>query len=131
MQLLCPGVSRTGSASLAAALALLGYAQPYHGFSIARSYSDGAIWLQLAKRKYGNAARVITAADFDQVLGDSAAITDMPAACFWRELLEAYPEVSSAVVIPCIRMALMETGDNHSRAASGREMVPFIQRHLP
>ena len=97
MEVLSLGVSRTGSASICAALGILGYANPYHGYKTVANPADQRVFLRLVDRKFGSrhtqGADKLTREDFDRVLGNSAAATDMQIACFWPEMIEAYPDV--------------------------------------
>ena len=98
MQVLAVGTSRSGTDSLRAALLELGYNHTYHGFDIAMNPGDQKVWYKLWRKKWQGADHAshpgdvrITAADFDQVLGESVAITDIDAAAFASELIAAYP----------------------------------------
>lgn len=109
MQVLCVGLPRTGTESLQQALLHLGYDHTYHGWDIVYDdevHSPG--WVRLARRKWyssstsesrdgeGQAGRrkgaVITAAEFDELLGHSVAVTDAAASVFAAEMIAAYPE---------------------------------------
>lgn len=116
MRVLCLGLSRTGTVSLRAALAQLGY-RPYHGHSM-ENRPDAHLWRQILEHKFRGTAfppspsRGATTdakypllstdydADgrvawfrkhFDQVLSDSDACLDIPASLLAEELLNAYP----------------------------------------
>jgi hypothetical protein len=100
MQVLCVGLPRTGTESLQQALLRLGYDHTYHGWDIvyddAGCYSPG--WVALARRKWFSSGKekrkgaVITAAEFDELLGHSVAVTDAAASVFAAEMIAAYPE---------------------------------------
>ncbi|KAH8647150.1 hypothetical protein BX600DRAFT_518435 [Xylariales sp. PMI_506] len=96
MQILCVGISRSGTESLREALTKLGY-PTYHGWdTLLPPRFQLQSWYQLCKRKYddhptGAAAR-FTAADFDPIIGHCTAIADLPAAVFAAELIAAYPD---------------------------------------
>lgn len=60
---------------------------------------DGFIWSELTNLKYKNPhPQPITASHFDQILGDCAAVTDMPCCAFWSELMDAYPSAKIVLV---------------------------------
>ncbi len=107
MQVLCVGLPRTGTESLQQALIHLGYEHTYHGWDIVydeKCYAPG--WVKLARRKWYSSnnpsggegpegkrkGAVITAADFDELLGHSVAVTDAAASVFAAEMVAAYPE---------------------------------------
>lgn len=75
------------------ALKILGYIDTYHGFKLIDRPADGEIWDEIVDKKYKKKEQ-IDRKDLDRLLGDCAAITDMPAVMLWRELIASYPEVS-------------------------------------
>ncbi|PLN86197.1 hypothetical protein BDW42DRAFT_159558 [Aspergillus taichungensis] len=90
MQVLAVGPSRSGTGSLRAALLELGYDHCYHGLDVVHHPEDDIVWHRLRlKRERGS---ILTAADFDTVIGHCAAITDHAAAAFAPELIAAYPD---------------------------------------
>jgi hypothetical protein len=114
MLVLCVGLPRTGTESLQQALLRLGYDHTYHGWDViydeAGCYAPG--WVALARRKWyasssedegeefsggsgGGGTKggtVITADDFDALLGHCVAVTDAAASVFAAEMVAAYPE---------------------------------------
>ncbi|KAK0634394.1 P-loop containing nucleoside triphosphate hydrolase protein [Bombardia bombarda] len=99
MQVLCVGLPRSGTESLAQALAILGYDHTYHGWDIvydSECHSPG--WVRLVRKKWypdtipNKEDREITATDFDALLGHSVAVTDAAASVFAAEMVRAYPE---------------------------------------
>ncbi|KAK4155258.1 hypothetical protein C8A00DRAFT_42067 [Chaetomidium leptoderma] len=86
------------------ALLRLGYDHTYHGWDIIyddECHSPG--WVRLARKKWfttptsekGSKKKkgaVITAAEFDALLGHSVAVTDAAASVFAAEMVAAYPE---------------------------------------
>jgi hypothetical protein len=82
MKILGAGLSRTGTTSLAAALTRLGYRtlhwQPERLRDVFMQGATPATW-----RRYD---------DYD-------AVTDLPAALFWRELLGAYPDARCVLTV--------------------------------
>ena len=95
MQVLCVGMSRTGTASMHAALTQLGY-DTYHGFRAFANIRDYELWNPAYRTKFLNepskACLRVDRAFFDTVLGHVDAVTDMPPASFAVELIAAYPE---------------------------------------
>ncbi|KAK3304741.1 uncharacterized protein B0T15DRAFT_419070 [Chaetomium strumarium] len=105
MRVICVGLPRTGTESLQQALLALGYSHTYHGWDIVYDESGGAGyapgWVRLARKKWcndisgkgeGEVEGVITAAEFDELLGHSVAVTDAAASVFAAEMVAAYPE---------------------------------------
>lgn len=98
MQVLCLGLSRSGTDSLRAALEILGYKGVYHGFVLtARQREDCAFWVPLMRRKLSRSTREstnseVSVVDFDSVLANCEAVTDGPANVFGEELMAFYPD---------------------------------------
>ena len=98
MQVLCLGLSRSGTDSLRNALEILGYKGVYHGFVItSRQREDCAFWVPLMRRKLaghlqGKKSEDIGTPDFDSVLASCEAVTDGPANVFGEELMAYYPD---------------------------------------
>ncbi|KNG82130.1 NAD dependent epimerase/dehydratase, partial [Aspergillus nomiae NRRL 13137] len=79
--------------ALREALRILGYANPYHGFSCLENPADCGIWHLALSAKYNGVGKPFGRKEFEKVLGDSQAVCgDFPVACFGPELIEAYPE---------------------------------------
>jgi len=97
MEVLSLGISRTGTLSMQDAYRILGYPNPYHYSSIFANILDADYWTELLRAKYDRGAYVDKAA-FDQLLGDSGAVTDTPCVVFWKELIDAYPEAKIVLV---------------------------------
>ena len=98
LEVLCLGLSRSGTMSLFSALKLLGYGEVYHGITFSRRAADSVAWVRLLNMKYNHSPLVadmcpsITVQDFDKVIGDCASVTDVIGCAFWPELLRAYPD---------------------------------------
>lgn len=99
MKVICPAMSRSGTGAMRQALEKLGVGRTYHGLRLGERPGDLDLWIDMADRKYSvqEDARV-SIEDFDQVLGDCGAVTDMPCAAFWRELLDAYSDAQVVLV---------------------------------
>lgn len=91
MQVLALGFSRTGTASMCAALHVLGY-PTYHFFRIFTSVRDADMWAEAYEAKYFGGDATLDRSFFDKLLGHVSAVTDAPAIGFARELIAAYPE---------------------------------------
>jgi hypothetical protein len=94
MSVLALGLPRSGTDSLRHALPHLGFADCYHGQSTipARDWLDcHALYRLLVRKIHTSQPAKFTTADFDAMLGDCMAATDLPAVMFATELLDAYP----------------------------------------
>ena len=83
LQLIGAGLGRTGTLSLKAALERIGYGPCYHMIEILTAPERGRHWLQQAR---GGSH------DWDAIFHGYRATVDWPAAAFWRELVDRYPE---------------------------------------
>lgn len=101
MEVLSLGMSRTGTASMHAALTCLGF-ETYHGFRAFADIRDYELWNPAYETKYFNRPSSecpkVDGAFFDKVLGHIGAVTDMPPASFALELLQAYPGAKVVLV---------------------------------
>lgn len=92
LRVLAVGPSRSGTGSLREALLQLGYDYTYHGFDTVVHPEYDILWHRLRLKREKQGPGSLTAADFDQVIGHCAAITDHAAAAFALDLIAAYPE---------------------------------------
>ncbi|KAB8261610.1 P-loop containing nucleoside triphosphate hydrolase protein [Aspergillus pseudonomiae] len=93
MKVLGLGLCRTGTDSLREALRILGYANPYHGFSCLENPADCALWCLALSAKYNGVGKPFGREEFVKILCNSQAVSgDFPVPCFGPELIEAYPE---------------------------------------
>jgi hypothetical protein len=103
MRVICPALSRNGTDSMRKALETLGIGRTFHGFRLGERPECMDSWMDLVERKYPRSnhprdVKPISTADFDRVIGDCGAVTDMPCAAFWRELMAAYPDAKVVLV---------------------------------
>ncbi|KAK6837760.1 hypothetical protein RU639_001707 [Aspergillus parasiticus] len=93
MKVLVLGLSRTGTDSIKKALLKLGYLDVYHGYTAAtENPRDCEMWLDAMAAKWDGLGKPFGRTEWDQLLGHCQAVTDIPAAVFAKELIEAYPE---------------------------------------
>ena len=78
MQVLSLGLPRTGTLSMREAYSILGYEQPYHFASVVQNCKDADMWNEALRAKFHGVGKPFGRAEFDQLLGESAAITDTP-----------------------------------------------------
>ena len=98
MQVLSLGLPRTGTASMQSALQILGYNDTAHGFDLISHPEIGTPWMEAVNAKFLGQGKPYGRAEFDALLGNCAAVTDMPCASFWEELMVAYPEAKIILV---------------------------------
>ena len=98
MQVLSLGLPRTGTASMQVALQILGYINTAHGFDMISHPEIGEQWMDAVNTKFLGQGKPYGRAEFDALLGTCAAVTDMPCAAFWEELIVAYPEAKIILV---------------------------------
>jgi hypothetical protein len=83
LQLIGAGLGRTGTLSLKAALERLGYGPCYHMLEIFGAPERARQWVdQMRSGSHG----------WDAIFDGYRATVDWPAAAFWRELVERYPD---------------------------------------
>ncbi|KAF4963648.1 hypothetical protein FSARC_8353 [Fusarium sarcochroum] len=107
MQVLSLGLPRTGSASIAKALTMLGYKDVYHGIEAMESPSHWSL--------------PFTREEWDELWGHCEAVTDVGSA-FAPQLIEAYPDAKVILTGEEARQKGRETYERHHRVI--REMVP-------
>ena len=98
MEVLSLGLPRTGTLSMRQAYSILGYESPYHFASIVQNCRDADMWNEALRAKFDGVGKPYGRAEFDQLLGQSAAVTDTPCCLFWEELIGAYPEAKVVLV---------------------------------
>ncbi len=83
LELIGAGMGRTGTLSLKAALERIGYGPCYHGIEVLVAPERGRLWLEQTQSG---------SHDWDGIFHGYRATVDWPAAAFWRELVERYPD---------------------------------------
>ena len=83
LELIGAGLGRTGTLSLKAALERIGYGPCYHMIEVLVAPERGRHWLERTQSG---------APDWDAIFHGYRATVDWPAAAFWRELVERYPD---------------------------------------
>lgn len=100
MRVLVLGLCRTGTSSIIAALRKLGYT-PHQMREVLANPSQIPLWQEAidltlvpASQRPRNERRRLPFGrdEFDKLLGEYDAVTDVPAAVLWKQLIEAYPE---------------------------------------
>lgn len=96
MEVLAVGISRSGTDSLREALHILGVDHTHHGFDTILPPSSLEAIYKLLQKKYTASDTAptpkLTAEDFDTVLLNSVGVSDLFAAEFALELIDAYPD---------------------------------------
>ncbi|KAJ3391763.1 hypothetical protein HDU84_005325 [Entophlyctis sp. JEL0112] len=101
MQVLCLGLLRTGTASIAQALTILGYENVYHGLKAIDSPEDWFVFDRAADASFPTlptyTGQPFTRVEWDKVFGSCEAATDL-ASLFPRQLIAAYPDAKIVLV---------------------------------
>lgn len=118
LQVIGAGFGRTGTASLKAALEILGYDKTHHMFEVMGSKTQGQLWHSIAMG--GDP-------DWDAVYQGFPAAVDFPTASYWRELAEYYPK---AKVILTVRSADSWWKSARSTIIPIGKAAPFWARKL-
>ncbi|CAM1504580.1 Fc.00g021710.m01.CDS01 [Cosmosporella sp. VM-42] len=102
MKVLALGLPRTGTASIAEALTVLGYQDVYHGIKALDSNADWAIMNRAADASFPvlptYTGKPFTREEWDELYGSCEATTDV-ASPFATQLIETYPEAKVLLVI--------------------------------
>ena len=80
------------------ALQTLGYQHTAHGFDMIAHPEVGGPWMEAVNAKFLGQGKPYGRAEFDDLLGHCAAVTDMPCASFAEELMVAYPQAKIILV---------------------------------
>ncbi|KAJ6611231.1 hypothetical protein B0H10DRAFT_371491 [Mycena sp. CBHHK59/15] len=144
MKVLVLGFCRTGTASMRAALAVLGYGNTHHIGCVMASPSEIDGWTAAIEAKFHGKGKAYGRNEWDRLLGEFQAVADVPGILFAEELIHAYPD---AQVILTMRdpdrwwksfrdTLLVVLGGKNTRLARwldphgyGR-FVPFARRNL-
>ncbi|KAI4150907.1 MAG: hypothetical protein LQ340_003818 [Diploschistes diacapsis] len=79
------------------ALNILGY-KCYHSLEIYTNLSESEMWGEALDAKFFEKGKPFGRREWDQLLGDYNAVSDVPAICFSEDLIEAYPEAKIILV---------------------------------
>src|SRR5215213_2339238 len=93
MDVIGAGFGRTGTLSLKAALERLGFSPCYHMVEVPRR-GHGPFWREATRR----AARGVPV-DWEAAFAGYRATVDFPAANFWEELAEVYPDAKVVLTV--------------------------------
>jgi hypothetical protein len=100
MRVLVLGMCRTGTSSMMAALGQLGY-NAHHMRCVMGDPSQVPLWQEATQLNllpesdrpaHLRGAKPYGKEEFDRLLSEHDAVTDLPAALFYRDLLQAYPD---------------------------------------
>ena len=92
LEVIGAGFGRTGTASLKAALEILGYDKTHHMFEVMASKEQMALWHAIGTQPE-------VAPDWDSVYQGFPAAVDFPTAAYWRELAAYYPEAKVVLTV--------------------------------
>lgn len=92
LEVIGAGFGRTGTASLKAALEILGYDKTHHMFEVMGSKEQMALWHAIGTKPD-------TPPDWNAVYDGFAAAVDFPTAAYWRELSAFYPDAEVVLTV--------------------------------
>ncbi|KAF4445676.1 hypothetical protein F53441_10625 [Fusarium austroafricanum] len=102
MQVLCLGLPRTGTASMAEALTVLGYKDVFHGLKTMDNKEAWHVLERATDASFPNlpsyTGKPFTREEWDEVWGSSEATTDV-ASVYAPQLIEIYPDAMVILVI--------------------------------
>ncbi|KAG4255673.1 hypothetical protein FPRO03_04622 [Fusarium proliferatum] len=98
MQVLVLGLPRTGTQSLADALAILGISPIYHMREVGKN-DHADLWTALLYEKFGTDGSSQPPNDLITILSNYKGVSDYPAAIFVDELLAAFPEAAVILTV--------------------------------
>ena len=98
MEVLHLSMPRTGTVSMQKALAILGIRLYHGGGTTLKRPPDTVRWMQAAKAKFNNQGPRFQRADWDQLLGDFGAVSNMPCIAFAEDLRAVYPEAKVILI---------------------------------
>ncbi|GAA4044616.1 sulfotransferase family protein [Nonomuraea soli] len=90
MKVIGAGFGRTGTRSLQAALDLLGYGPCYHMATVIDQPRRVRQWLEIGEGR---------PADWDEVFAGFHSAVDWPAASYWQELADRYPDAKIVLTV--------------------------------
>ncbi|KAF7364469.1 hypothetical protein MSAN_01108300 [Mycena sanguinolenta] len=92
MEILALGFCRTGTASMRAALTVLGYGNAHHIGRVMANPEEVDAWNTAIDAKYLHKGTPYRQEEWDRLLGDFKVVADVPGILFAAELVQAYPE---------------------------------------
>ncbi|KAJ7137156.1 P-loop containing nucleoside triphosphate hydrolase protein, partial [Mycena epipterygia] len=92
MRVLVLGYPRTGTASMRAALEILGYNDVHHMHSVYSNPLEAPMWTEAINARFLDQGKPYEKDEWDQLLGHCQATTDTLAAIFAEDLITAYPD---------------------------------------
>ncbi|KAE8406835.1 hypothetical protein BDV37DRAFT_280447 [Aspergillus pseudonomiae] len=98
MEVLHLSMPRTGTVFMQKALAILGIRLYHGGGTTLKRPPDTVRWMQAAKAKFNNQGPRFQRADWDQLLGDFGAVSNMPCIAFAEDLRAVYPEAKVILI---------------------------------
>ncbi|KAE8373173.1 cytochrome P450 [Aspergillus bertholletiae] len=98
MEVLHLSMPRTGTVSMQKALAILGIRLYHGGGTTLRRPFDTVRWMQAAEAKFNNQGPQFQLAEWNQLLGDFGAVSNMPCIAFAEDLRAAYPEAKVILI---------------------------------
>ncbi|KAJ7327843.1 P-loop containing nucleoside triphosphate hydrolase protein, partial [Mycena albidolilacea] len=92
MEVLVLGFCRTGTASMRAALSVLGYGNAHHIGRVMANPAEMDSWNAAINAKFRDEGTPYGPKEWDALLGKFKAVADVPGILFASELIQAYPQ---------------------------------------
>ncbi|XP_077968547.1 uncharacterized protein LOC144422694 [Styela clava] len=89
MKLICAGLPKTGTKTIAEALRILGY-NVHDVFE--QFMKDRELWDKIVNN-------TVTTEDYQRVLGDVDAVMDWPAVAVWEQIMDAFPDAKVILMV--------------------------------
>lgn len=70
----------------------------FHSFCLYSHVKDCEMWISAFEAKFHGKGKRFTRTEWDQLLAEYSAVTDVPALAFWDDLISAYPEAKVVIM---------------------------------
>ena len=118
----------TSISGIQQALDILGI-QCYHGAVLLGRPSDVPLWTEALDAKFYNKGKLYGREEWDKLVGDFGALSDVPAICFAEDLVKLYPE-AKVILIDRERDDWFESFNEGVISACWRPSTHIIARYV-
>nr|XP_039269809.1 uncharacterized protein LOC120344580 [Styela clava] len=120
MKIICAGLGKTGTKTIAEALRIIGY-NVHDVFE--QFHYDKELWDKILDN-------TATIQDYQRILGNVDAVMDWPAAAVWENIMEAFPDAKVILTVRSSEDEWYESMKNHfevtNKFAPTNEMVLYL-----